>query len=182
MKMSIKRKICYLLYNMFAKQLPRTYIPYSLGSKYIRYMLVKNFINKCGKNVKIETNVLLSPFIEIGDNVEINENVRIRANVKIGNDVLIAPNVQLISENHEHKRCDIPIRLQGDALGNITIGDDVWLGTNAIVLQNVDIGNHAIVAAGGVVTKNVTEYSIVGGCPAVMIKKRLNDEKKNTSN
>jgi len=62
MKLSFKRKVCYILYNMIAKQLPRTYMPYSLGSKYIRYYLVKNFIDKCGKNVKIQTGVLLSPF------------------------------------------------------------------------------------------------------------------------
>jgi len=93
MKFSIKKKFFYLIYNIFGKILPRTYMPYSLGSKYIRHFLIRNCVRQCGRNVKIETNVLMSPFVEIGDNVEINENCRIRENVKIGNDVLIAPNV-----------------------------------------------------------------------------------------
>ena len=172
MKLSFKRKVCYILYNMIAKQLPRTYMPYSLGSKYIRYYLVKNFIDKCGKNVKIQTGVLLSPFIEIGDNCEINEHVRIRANIKIGNYVLIAPNVQLISENHEFKNANIAIRKQGDIFGNITIEDDVWIATNAIILPNITIGKGSIIGAGSVVTKHIENYTIVGGNPAKLIAKR----------
>lgn len=54
----------------------------------------------------------------------------------------------------------------------VIIGDDVWIGTNAIVLDGVKIGSHAVVAAGAVVTKDVPEYSIVGGVPAKLIKNR----------
>lgn len=54
----------------------------------------------------------------------------------------------------------------------IIIGDDVWIGTNAMVLDGVRIGNHAVVAAGAVVTKDVPEYAIVGGVPAKIIKYR----------
>ena len=172
MKISFKRKVFYLIYNIFAKQLPRTYMPYSFGSKYIRYICVKNFINKCGKNVKIQTGVLLSPFIEIGDNVEINENVRIRANVKIGNDVLIAPNVQLISLNHEFKSREVSIKYQKEIKGFIEIEDDVWLGTSAIILANTSIRKGSIVGAGAIVTKDVEPYMIVAGNPALIISKR----------
>lgn len=172
MKLSFKRKLFYLLYNLFAKQLPRTYMPYSLGSRYIRYVMVKNFIDKCGKNLKIQTNVLISPRVEIGNDVEINENVRIRANVKIGNNVLIAPNVQLISINHEYKDITVPIMNQGEKKGRIEIGDDVWIGTAAIILPNVKLSQGAIIGAGAVVTKDVPEYAIVGGNPAKIIKHR----------
>lgn len=55
---------------------------------------------------------------------------------------------------------------------HIFIGDDVWIGTNALVLDGVSIGNHAVVAAGAVVTKDVPEYAIVGGVPAKIIKYR----------
>ena len=54
----------------------------------------------------------------------------------------------------------------------VIIGDDVWIGTNAIVLDGVSIGSHAIVAAGAVVTKDVPEYAIVGGVPAKIIRIR----------
>ena len=172
MKLSVKRKIFYVLYHMFAKQLPRTYMPYSLGSKYIRYFMVKNFIDKCGKNIKIQTGVLLSPFIEIGDNCEINENVRIRENIIIGDDVLIAPNVQLISINHQYKDKNISMNKQGNIEGYIKIENDVWIGTNAIVLSDVTLHKGSIVAAGAIVTKDVLAYTIVAGNPAKKIKDR----------
>lgn len=54
----------------------------------------------------------------------------------------------------------------------ITIGDDVWIGTGAIVLDGVNIGAHSVIAAGAVVTKDVPEYAIVGGVPAKVLKFR----------
>lgn len=57
--------------------------------------------------------------------------------------------------------------------GNITIGSDVWIGANCTILDNVMIGNGAVVAAGAVVTKSVPPYAIVGGNPAKIIKYRF---------
>lgn len=54
----------------------------------------------------------------------------------------------------------------------VVVGDDVWIGTNALVLDGVRIGNHAVIAAGAVVTKDVPEYAIVGGVPAKIINYR----------
>lgn len=54
----------------------------------------------------------------------------------------------------------------------VIIGDDVWIGTGAIILDGVTIGNHVVVAAGAVVTKDVPEYAVVGGIPARIIKNR----------
>lgn len=54
----------------------------------------------------------------------------------------------------------------------INIGSDVWIGTKVIILDGVNIGNGAIIAAGAVVTKNVPAYTIVGGVPAKFIKER----------
>lgn len=61
------------------------------------------------------------------------------------------------------------------AKGNIEVGDDVWIGENAIICSGVKIGQGAIVAAGAVVTKNVAPYSIVGGNPARVIKYRFSE-------
>jgi len=56
------------------------------------------------------------------------------------------------------------------------IGHDVWIGTNSIILQGVEIGNGAIVAAGSIVSKSVPPYAIVGGVPAKLIKYRFSQE------
>lgn len=58
----------------------------------------------------------------------------------------------------------------------ISIGNDVWIGSNAIVMDGVIIGNGAVIAAGAVVTKNVESYSVVGGIPAKHIKFRFDRE------
>lgn len=58
---------------------------------------------------------------------------------------------------------------------DIVVGDDVWIGENAIVCSGVTIGQGAIVAAGAVVTKDVEPYAIVGGNPAKVIKFRFNE-------
>lgn len=58
---------------------------------------------------------------------------------------------------------------------NVTIGNDVWIGHNVIIIGEVTIGNGAILAAGAVVTKDVAPYTIVAGVPAKPIKKRFSD-------
>lgn len=60
--------------------------------------------------------------------------------------------------------------------GPIIIDDDVWIGTNALILSGVHIGQGAIIAAGSIVTKDVQPYTIVGGNPAKLIKKRFSDD------
>ena len=61
--------------------------------------------------------------------------------------------------------------------GDITIGNDVWIGYNATILAGVTIGDGAIIATNATVVKDVAPYSIVGGNPAIEIKKRFSDEK-----
>ena len=58
----------------------------------------------------------------------------------------------------------------------VKIGNDVWIGCNAIIMDGVIIGDGAIIAAGAIVTKNVEPYSIVGGIPAKHIKYRFQKE------
>lgn len=116
----------------------------------------------------------LAEGIIIGNNVGISQNCFIAARglITIGNDVIIGPGVSIFSENHNFSRIDIPIVFQGETRLNVTIRDDVWIGTKAIILAGVTIGAHSIVAAGSVVTKDVPEYCIVAGVPAKVIKVR----------
>ena len=63
-----------------------------------------------------------------------------------------------------------------DNKGDIIIGNDVWIGYEAIIMAGVHVGNGAIIAAHAVVTKDVQPYTIVGGVPARPIRKRFNEE------
>tara|TARA_B100000212_G_scaffold333754_1_gene303671 strand:- start:16 stop:618 length:603 start_codon:yes stop_codon:yes gene_type:complete len=114
--------------------------------------------------------------IKIGFNASFNSNVMINARGKgkifIGNNVLIGPNVVLRSSNHSFESTEIPVIEQGMKEGQIIVHDDVWIGSNAVILPNCEIGKGSIIAAGAVVTSNVDSYTIVGGVPAKLIKKR----------
>tara|TARA_B100001248_G_scaffold39712_1_gene25385 strand:- start:1709 stop:2302 length:594 start_codon:yes stop_codon:yes gene_type:complete len=116
--------------------------------------------------------------IKIGFNASFNSNVMINARGKgkifIGNNVLIGPNVVLRSSNHSFQTIEKPVIDQGMEYGEIIIHDDVWIGSNAVILPNCRIGKGAIVAAGAVVTRNVDSFTVVGGVPARLIKKRIN--------
>lgn len=62
-----------------------------------------------------------------------------------------------------------------DVLSKCTIGSDVWIATNAVILNGVNIGNGAVIGAGSIVTKDVEPYSIVAGVPAKKVKMRFDD-------
>ena len=63
-----------------------------------------------------------------------------------------------------------------DNRGDITVGNDVWIGFESVILSGVTIGDGAIIGARAVVTKDVPPYTIVGGVPAKPIRKRFDDE------
>ena len=63
-----------------------------------------------------------------------------------------------------------------DNKGDIIIGNDVWIGYEAVILSGVTIGDGAIVGTRAVVTKDVPSYTIVGGVPAKPIRKRFSDD------
>ena len=91
---------------------------------------------------------------------------------------MMGTDVTVITRNHKHERTDIPMRLQGfEEEKPVYIGNDVWLGDRVTLMPGVHIGNGCIVAAGSVVTKDVPDYSIVGGVPARVIRSRINFEK-----
>lgn len=128
-----------------------------------------------GLNCKLYASEFSS--VKIGLNASFNANVMINARGKgkitIGNNVLIGPNVVLRSSNHSFKTTKKSIMEQGMTEGEIIIHDDVWIGSNAVILPNCEVGNGVIIAAGAVVTSNIDPYSIVGGVPAKLIKKRV---------
>ena len=116
--------------------------------------------------------------IEVGDRFFANYNCTILdvAKVSIGNNVLIAPNVSIYTAGHPlHPE----VRNTGYEYGiPVTIGDNVWIGGNSIILPGVTIGSNSVVAAGSVVTKDVPEWTVVAGNPARVIRKITEEDKK----
>jgi len=114
-----------------------------------------------------------SGFIEIGNNTTFNSCVMLNADtggvILIGRNVLIGPNVVFRASNHAFGRRDMIIRDQGHKSGRIIVGDDVWIGANAVILPNVDVGTGAVIGAGSVINKEVAPYTIVGGVPAKQV-------------
>lgn len=113
--------------------------------------------------------------IVIGDNLSLNTNTQIGADsgeIHIGNNVLIGPNVVIRVADHGISRASL-IMKQPHVGSVITIEDDVWIGSNAVILRNVRLGRGCVVAAGAVVTKDVAPYDIVGGVPAIKISERV---------
>lgn len=91
--------------------------------------------------------------------------------IEIGKDVLFAGNVHVTDHSHGYEDINTPIRLQPlFSKGKIVIEDQCWLGFSCEILSGVHIGQHSIVAARSVVTKDVPAYSIVAGNPAKVIK------------
>jgi len=143
---------------------------------------IKRFRLNVGENVIIMPKfcAFYGHSITMGDNVYVGRNVELHSgdNSKIvfGDNVMVGPSVFMDSHRHNIARVDIPMKKQGRTEADIVIGNDVWIGTKAVVLSGITIGDGAIVGAGAVVTKDVPPYTIVGGVPARTIRKRKQEE------
>lgn len=110
--------------------------------------------------------------VEFGAHCTVNSYAMISGKVRCGDGVRIASHVTLVGFNHGYDDPDIPIWQQTHFSRGITIGDDVWIGANAVVVDGVTIGRGAVIAAGAVVSKDVPEKAIVGGVPAKVLRFR----------
>lgn len=107
----------------------------------------------------------------------------------IGKFCQIATGVRFIMNGSNHAMDGIstyPFKVFGDAWrfapmnvvskGDTVIGNDVWIGNSVTIMQGIKIGDGAIIGTGSLVTKNVEPYTIIGGNPAQLIRKRFDDE------
>ena len=121
--------------------------------------------------------------IEVGNDVFIGPGATLSASesgIKFGNKIMLGPNVTMMGGDHNASiigkyMYDVKYKLPENDLP-IIIEDDVWIGCNAIILKGVTIGEGSIVAAGALVNKNVPPYTIVGGIPAKILKKRFEED------
>ena len=108
--------------------------------------------------------------VQIGDYTRIGLHNTVIGPVKIGNHVNLAQGITVTALNHNFTDSNKRIDEQGISTNAVSIEDDVWIGANAVILPGVTIGNHCVVAAGAVVTKDVPPHSLVAGVPAKVIK------------
>lgn len=148
---------------------------------------IKNIVQKIkyrkiiiGENSRINLGVIINnpKNITIGNNTYINGGVFTvgdNSRIVIGNDCLISYNVHVRTKTHKYIDKNILIRKQGELEKDIVIEDDVWIGYGAQIMPGVTLHKGCVVGAGAVVTKDVAEYTVVGGVPAKVIKKRVGD-------
>ncbi len=141
--------------------------------------LLKKILGKTGESIWIE-----APFhcdygwnIEVGENFFANYNLTILdvATVTIGKNVQIAPNVSIYTAGH-------PIhpdtRNTGYEYGiPITIGDNVWIGGNVVILPGVNIGDNVVIGAGSVVTKDIPDHVIAMGNPCKIVREITEEDR-----
>ncbi|OGR07510.1 MAG: hypothetical protein A2511_12265 [Deltaproteobacteria bacterium RIFOXYD12_FULL_50_9] len=107
-------------------------------------------------------------FIHIGKDSSIGQSTILYGNggLTIGNQVMIAGQCFIVASSHNFKNPDVPIKHHGFTARGITIGDNVWIGAGAKILDGVTIGNGAIIGANAVVHRSVAPGIRVGGVPA----------------
>ncbi|MGN9012320.1 sugar O-acetyltransferase [Oliverpabstia intestinalis] len=116
--------------------------------------------------------------ISVGENFYTNHNVTILdgAKVTFGDNVFIAPDCVFSTAGHpidtEQRNLGLEIALP------ITVGDNVWIGTNVSVLPGVTIGSNVVIGAGSVVNRNIPDGVIAAGNPCRVIRKITEEDKK----
>ena len=155
-----------------ARQMTRAYNSTVESERDVRRAILNRLLGKMSPVIDIEP-----PFrcdygfnIFLGDNFYANFGVVMLdcAPITIGDNVLLAPNVQLYAAHHP---LDPIERLTLRELASpITIGNNVWIGGNAIVLPGVTIGDNSIIGAGSVVTKDIPANVVAVGNPCRVIR------------
>ena len=107
----------------------------------------------------------------IGNNTRVGIGNTIIGPVTISDNVNIGQNVTISGLNHNYEDPSKTISEQGVGTSPIKIENDVWIGANSVVLPGIQIGNHSIIGAGSVITKDVPSYSVAVGNPARIIKR-----------
>ncbi|WP_311213236.1 MULTISPECIES: acyltransferase [unclassified Arthrobacter] len=124
-----------------------------------------------GADSFIAAHAYVTGTVTIGDDCSVNAFTVVRGNITMGDGVRIGAHTSILGFNHSMDPAE-PVFKQPLTSKGIRIGDDVWIGSNVVVLDGVTVGPHAVLAAGSVVTKDVPEWSIVGGNPARRIRDR----------
>ena len=171
--LTFKQRIGLFLYKFIGKHLQSSSSKIKGGYRF-RMFCGKLIFAKHGKKFNIEKGAIFAPDCEIGENSGIGVNAKLYGKVIIGNNVMMGPDVVIYTRNHRHDRTDIPMNTQGvEEERPVIIGNDVWIGSNVIILPGVKISDGCIIGAGSVVTKSTPPYAVLCGNPAIVKRSRI---------
>jgi len=128
-----------------------------------------------GNNVQFLYGVYVQPCsseVTIGDDTHFAPYAVLYGPLEIGRGVAVAAHAVFASVGHAKEPADTWFIKLKAVKKKIVVEDNVWIGANAVIIQGVRIGAGSIVGAGAVVTHDVEPYSVVGGVPARLIRKR----------
>lgn len=128
---------------------------------------------RMGDDSYVAAGAYLTGSVTAGADCSINAYSVVRGMISMGRAVRIGAHTSVLGFNHTVTDVDVEVFRQPITQKGITIGDDVWIGSHVVVLDGVDIGSRAVVAAGAVVTKNVPAGAVVGGNPARVLRWRV---------
>lgn len=138
----------------------------------LKKRLLRKLFGKCGRNAYIE-----APFhCDYGFNISVGDSFYANAGcifldvtpILIGDNVMFGPNVQLYAATHPLSPQE---RLKGEEYGKpISVGDNVWIGGNTVIMPGVFVGKNSVIGAGSVVTKDIPENVVAFGNPCRVYK------------
>lgn len=164
-----------VFYTMFWRMFDKTPAAMLQGFAIpLRRILAERVFKSCGDNVIIHHNVLFNvgSNIELGEGALLNRYVMLddRASLKIGAYTMVAAGVTIETHTHPFEDFTQPIAISGRQGRPVAVGPNSVLGYNVVVMAGVTIGERCIVGANSVVTKDVPDFTVVGGVPAKPIK------------
>lgn len=111
--------------------------------------------------------------IKLGFNNFFNSNCKLVSvnEITVGDNNLFGPNVVIVDHKHNYTNPETLICKQGFSSAPVVLGSDIWICANVVIIQGVTIADHVIVSANSVVTRDLMEKGVYGGCPAVLLKK-----------
>lgn len=143
----------------------------------LRYSLLGSIVERLGSNVSIREDVYLLGVggLTLGNNVSIHPMSYLDATggVTIGSDVSIAHSATIMSTTHTFELSNIAIKDQPTIARPTVIGDNCWIGAQAVILGGVRLGSGSVVAANSVVNRDVPANAVVAGSPAKVVKQRV---------
>jgi virginiamycin A acetyltransferase len=143
--------------------------PPGLCGVYLRLAFYRLVLARCAPDVCIGFGTVLAhPGIRLGRGVYTGVYCSL-GNVELGDDVLLASHVSITNGGRQHgiERLDVPIRMQPGVWIPVRIGEDSWIGEQAVVMA--DVGSHCVIGAGAVVTRPVPDFAIAVGVAAKVI-------------